>query len=288
MTDSTGDTPLVRDIRDTARWVAMYRAVESERPDAIFRDPYARRLAGARGEAIYRNMPQAYKTNWPFIARTWIFDQYVAAQVASGVRTVLNLAAGLDTRPYRMALPADLHWVEVDNAELLAEKTRVLAGERAACDVERVPMDLADGDARRALFRRVGSGPGPVMVLTEGLLPYLTDAQVAELARDLAAEPAFRSWATDLMSPALLPYLEKGWGKELRKAGAPLQFAPMTGPSWFEQFGWKPVEVRSAMHTAAHLHRLPWSLRLFALIPGGSRFHPRRPWSASCLLERVR
>lgn len=46
--------PLVRDVSDTALWVAVYRARETERPDALFRDPYARRLAGARGEQIAR------------------------------------------------------------------------------------------------------------------------------------------------------------------------------------------------------------------------------------------
>lgn len=278
--------PLIRDIRDTARWVAMYRAVESERPDAVFHDPYARRLAGARGEAIYTSMPRAYTTNWPFIARTWLFDQYVAREVAGGVRTVLNLAAGLDARPYRMALPAALRWIEVDNGELLAEKAGLLAGETPACVLERVPMDLADIAPRRALFRELAGTSGPVMVLTEGLLPYLTGDQVAGLAQELAAEPGFRAWATDLLSPALLPYIEKGWGKDLRKAGAPLQFAPQEGPAFFEPFGWKPVEVRSAMHTAAKLHRLPLALRLVTLIPGSERFNPRRPWSASCLLER--
>ena len=48
--------PIIRNVSDTARWVAFYRAMESERPDAVFRDPFARRLAGERGEAIVRTV----------------------------------------------------------------------------------------------------------------------------------------------------------------------------------------------------------------------------------------
>ena len=51
------DEPLIRDISDTARWMAVYRARESERPDAVFTDPFARRLAGERGEQIANAMP---------------------------------------------------------------------------------------------------------------------------------------------------------------------------------------------------------------------------------------
>ena len=63
------DTPLISHVSDTARWVAVYRAMESERPDAIFKDPYARRLAGERGEAIMRGMPKGKQMAWPAIGR---------------------------------------------------------------------------------------------------------------------------------------------------------------------------------------------------------------------------
>jgi O-methyltransferase involved in polyketide biosynthesis len=46
------DEPLIRDISDTARWMAVFRARETDREDAIFRDPFARALAGERGERI--------------------------------------------------------------------------------------------------------------------------------------------------------------------------------------------------------------------------------------------
>src|SRR6266513_6122600 len=94
----------IRNISDTACWVAVYRARETERPDPVFRDPFARRLAGERGEQIASSISFAEKNSWPFVARTWLIDQIISNQVKLGTDMVINLAAGLDARPYRMNL----------------------------------------------------------------------------------------------------------------------------------------------------------------------------------------
>src|SRR3954469_17468733 len=102
---------LLPNVSDTALWVAHYRAEESERPDALFRDPYAQRLAGERGRRIAEAMGATSKyTRWTLVIRTVIIDRFISEAVAGGVDTVLNLGAGLDSRPYRMALPAALRW----------------------------------------------------------------------------------------------------------------------------------------------------------------------------------
>src|SRR4029077_6576743 len=103
--------PVIRNISDTARWAAVYRARESERPDALFRDPFARRLAGERGEQIAETLHVAEHA-WSWVTRTYLFDQYITEQIQQGVDLVVNLAAGLDARPYRMALASSLRWVE--------------------------------------------------------------------------------------------------------------------------------------------------------------------------------
>jgi len=104
----TDTEPLIRNLADTARWVAVYRAQESERPDAHFRDPFARRLAGERGEQIARALPFAKQNAWSFVTRTVLVDRFITEQIEEGTDVVINLAAGLDARPYRMALPAAL------------------------------------------------------------------------------------------------------------------------------------------------------------------------------------
>src|SRR5262249_60632 len=110
MTDSS--EPLIRNISDTARWVATYRARETERVDALFRDPYARRLAGDQGEEIARAHRFTEQHSWPMVMRTYLFDEFVTTEIRAGADLVLNLAAGLDARPYRLTLPRELRWVE--------------------------------------------------------------------------------------------------------------------------------------------------------------------------------
>ncbi|MBK8267203.1 MAG: class I SAM-dependent methyltransferase [Planctomycetes bacterium] len=137
---------------DTALWAAAFRALESERADAVFRDPLARMLAGDRGMKAVREMPSGTKHSWAWVTRTWSFDRLIDRAIREGADAVINLAAGLDARPYRMDLPPALKWVEVDLPELLTYKEEVLKSETARCRLERVAMDLSNMAARRALF----------------------------------------------------------------------------------------------------------------------------------------
>jgi len=118
----------LRDISDTARWVAVYRARENERADALFRDPLARRLAGERGEEIARSLKRQDRHEWAFNTRTYVFDELLRDELANGADMVINLAAGLDARPYRLDLPPSLQWIEVDLPPLIAYKEEVLRG----------------------------------------------------------------------------------------------------------------------------------------------------------------
>jgi len=87
--------------------VAAWRARESERPDALFREPLAARLAGEHGRRIIEHLPRrTFVGGWSAVIRTCIIDDLIRSSVAEGTDTVLNLGAGLDTRPYRMDLPA--------------------------------------------------------------------------------------------------------------------------------------------------------------------------------------
>jgi methyltransferase (TIGR00027 family) len=113
---------LIHDVSDTAKWVAVFRADESARPDAIFVDPFARRLAGQQGKQIADAIEFSRKNSWAFVARTYLFDEFIMDFVNRNHGLVVNLAAGLDTRPYRLELPASLQWVEIDLPEILNYK----------------------------------------------------------------------------------------------------------------------------------------------------------------------
>ena len=275
----------VSNVSDTSRWIAAYRASESARADALFRDPYASLLAGERGQAIAALMPRQTRSGWPMIARTKLIDDLVHTAIAEGADCVLNLAAGLDTRPYRLELPASLRWIEVDLPTLIEEKQRLLADARPRCRLTRIKVDLADSGARAAVLQDVVASSRNVLVITEGLLVYLDEVQVRSLAVELFAQAAIRWWVLDLTSPALLQSLHKTMGKYL--ANAPMKFAPSNGVAYFEALGWRVAEVHSTLHAAAQFRRLPFVLRIFARFPAPD---PRNPgqwrWYGVVKLQR--
>ena len=284
---SEADDRLVRNISDTALWVAYHRAMETDRPDAHFRDPFARALAGERGERIAKAPGFGLRNAWAFTARTVLFDRLVDAAVRGGADLVVNLAAGLDTRPYRMDLPPALQWVEVDLPGILDYKERILAGAAPRCALERARVDLSDEPARRALFARLSARRRNALVLTEGLLIYLTADQVARLAADLAAQPSFHRWAVDIASPGLLKMMARQTGKAIVDAGAPFQFAPREGPDFFKPLGWTAVRVDSLLDIARTQRRLSFFMRLLAALPPPKEPKPDRPWSAVVELTRA-
>ena len=243
-------------VSDTARWVACYRALETERSDALFKDPWARRLAGERGFEILDAMPGGRQMSWPLVTRTAVMDEIILQRIRENdIDTVLDLAAGLDARPWRLPLPPALRWIDVDHADMLEYKNSILAGEKPGCRYEAIATDLADGFARRELFRLVGASSKRVLVITEGLLIYLQEAQVTNLARDLHDIPAMQLWLTDLASPGLLAMMEKNWAPRVRAGNAPFVFGPADAPAFFAALGWKEVEYRSSFFEGRRLGR---------------------------------
>lgn len=256
----------IRNVSDTAHWVAVYRAWETERRNPIFRDRFARRLAGPRGEAIVKAMPRGRAWAWPMIVRTAVMDELILRAVnRDGVRTVVNLAAGLDARPWRLDLPLKLTWLDVDLPDIQQYKRETLAGEQPQCQLEWVPADLADAGARRAVLKRVGAIPGSALVITEGLLIYLERDQVMGLATDLAATANIRWWLLDIASPGLLKMMGRTWGKHVTQS-APFRFAPEEDTAFFEPAGWKELEYRSMFDESIRLKRTMRFARFWSLV----------------------
>jgi methyltransferase (TIGR00027 family) len=284
MSDMTDSATKVRNIADTAGGVAYFRARETQRPDALFRDPYAERLAGELGSHFANTLADGNKQEWAWISRTYLFDQYLAQAIREGATLVLNLAAGLDARPYRMELPPELLWVEVDLPEIVAYKQDILARDMPKCRLERIGLDLSDVAARRTLFAELDIRATNAVVASEGLLIYFTAEEVASLARDLAAMPHARNWVIDLASPGQLRLMQRSTGKELSQAGAAFKFAPPEGVSFFAPHGWQPRDVQGMLRTAARLRRAP--VELLSLLPEPKEMSMNYPWTGVCLLGK--
>lgn len=254
----------IEHISDTAYWIAAYRARESRRPRAVFHDPLAERLADGRGEAVARYLGHSTMLDWSVTVRTAIIDDFMAEALRAGVDTVLNLGAGFDTRPYRLALPADLRWIEVDFAPVMDFKARRLVGETPRCQLERVGLDLLDKPARAAFFARVNAGARSVFVLSEGLVSYLDLAQAGSLAEELAHQSQFQYWVTDYFASAFKKFFQAGRFGRRMQAHAPVLFYPENWHAFFADHGWAVAQMRYLAEEGRRLNRPPphsWIVR---------------------------
>ena len=264
--------PLIKDVSDTSFWIAHLRAVETGRADALFRDPLAGRLAGERGAQIAAAMPMSRVIAWTVAIRTCIIDDYIYFAIGEGVDSVLNLGAGLDTRPYRMNLPASLNWIEADYPHIIDYKQKVLASESSWCRLERVKIDLADLSERRRLFAHVNAGTARMLVITEGVVPYLSIGEAASLADDLRALDHAALWVVDYLHPEMMKYRQrKGMDRAMQNAA--FKFAPANWFDFFREHGWQAKEIRYVAEEAERLGRtisLPAAIKMAMKI--GLRF----------------
>jgi methyltransferase (TIGR00027 family) len=275
----------LHNISDTALWVTYFRARETQRPDALFRDPLAERLAGQRGFHIANTLADGNKHEWAWAARTYLFDKFLLREIEAGADLVLNLAAGLDARPYRMTLPGNLQWVEVDLPQIISYKEKILVNEKPNCRLERIQLDLSLQSMRRVLFQQINRRAKNAVVMCEGLLIYLADDEVSRLASDLASESHIRSWIVDLASPGQLKLMQRTTGKQLSEVGAAFKFAPPEGPNFFLKHGWEPRETHGLLKTAAQFNRPP--VELLALLPEPAGTMGNFPWTGVCLLHKL-
>jgi methyltransferase (TIGR00027 family) len=188
-------------VSDTALMVAACRAHETALPDAFVSDPFAARLAGDRGKAILDGMPYANVLRMGLAIRTRFVDELLLEALAKHrITSVLSVGCGLDTRPWRLDLPGKLKWVEIDFADMLDYKERIMAGETPRCRRERLIADVNDPAQRRVLCDAAGTENA--LMITEGLLMYLPAATVDALAAECWQQSGIAHWISDINTTA--------------------------------------------------------------------------------------
>ncbi|MGP9819565.1 SAM-dependent methyltransferase [Salinarimonas sp. NSM] len=250
----------------TAQWTAAIRAMESERPEgALFVDPLARRLSEPDGFALIERYRGGGVKEFVTI-RTRYFDDASAAVLAArpDLRQIAIVAAGMDTRAFRLDWPADARVYEIDHEALLAEKARRLAEAGAMPRTRRVPVaaDLSQGWTPALLD--AGFDPqAPTLWLVEGLLFFLTDAQargVLETCRSLSAEGS--RLVVDMTSAALLrsPFTQ-GFLKVLEAEGNPWRFGTDEPEDFLARAGWRVEDLKEPGSPGAGADRWPYPPR---------------------------
>lgn len=192
----------------TGRWIAAARALETARPDRLFNDPWAALLAGESGNAVL----EASDYN-PFLpVRTRYFDDLIIGSVRKDSQIVL-LGAGLDTRAFRLPLPASCTVFEIDYAEAFTEKEAVLRTAPARCERRCVHTDLS-GPWTQVLLNTGFDRCTPTVWVAEGLFFYLTAADAGSLVCAAAALSAGGStFLADIFGTGLLALAGMGIGR---------------------------------------------------------------------------
>jgi methyltransferase (TIGR00027 family) len=250
-------------VAQTARWTAAARARESRRPDRLFDDPLSELLAGEDGERLLRHFhtSRAADEGNPFLPiRTRWFDDFLAQGWADGIRQVVGIGAGLDTRSFRLSWPEDIQVFEVDQESVLAYKEKILAkaGAESRCGRRTVGAEL--GDDWGAKLLDAGFDPSVRTAwFGEGVLFYLPEPlarRTLETAAGLSA-PGSRI-AVDLIGTGIyrFPYMRE-FMRRLEAAGSPWQSATDTPGDFVAETGWRPLVVTEAGRPDANYGRWP-------------------------------
>lgn len=237
----------------TARWTAAARARESARADALLIDPWAEGLAGEVGMAWMAGRPP--DSTLPIVLRTRYFDDYLQQVAAEGVRQFVLLAAGLDTRAYRLNWPKTTTIYEVDQAAVTAYKEAALAKVGAAprCDRRIVGADLTE-PWRAKLLEAGFAEAQPACFLLEGFLFYLPSAELERILDEVAtwAAPGSRIGCDVVNSPMLTSSYTKPWLDMQAAAGAPWLGTLDDPPGFLGARGWDVRLTQAGQPDANH------------------------------------
>jgi len=256
-------------VSDTALMVAACRALESESPDGFVRDPFAARLAGERGMAILRGLARPEWMRFGVGVRSRFLDELLLEALASEpVATVVSVGCGLDTRPWRLELPPELRWIEVDFADMLDYKDALMSGERPRCRLERLTADLNDAAQRQTIYTAVGSAPA--LMITEGLLMYLPAATVEALAAEVWQQSGIAHWISDVTTSAFAKAINMAADQSVRNVQASDFLHGELILEVVKRHGWVTAARRS------YITDMAFAMERIALLMGG-RTQPEGP-----------
>jgi methyltransferase (TIGR00027 family) len=225
---------IVSGVGVTALGAAGMRAMEGHHPEPLVRDPYGAAFVEAAADQLPGRIPvtpeeAAADPDFPWFGvgnyvavRSRFFDDFFAAAAGAGLQQAVILAAGLDTRAFRLRWMPGTTVYEVDAPMVLAFKDAVLAGQGAVghCDRRTVTADLRT-DWPTAV-REAGFNPSePTAWLAEGLFPYLGDEAMASLLGHVhkLSAPGSRITADHMPACASCSSLPANWASAARGSG---------------------------------------------------------------------
>ena len=279
---------VIKHVSDTAFWIAAFRAEETDKPAPLFKDPFAKKLAQEKGFRIAKSMGNVARMRWQVSVRTRLIDELILRAISQGVDVILNLGTGLDTRPYRLDLPHSLHWVEADFAGIIDYKSEMLKDDTPRCNLSRVAVDLTQDHLREKLLQDVSKKGRSVLVLTEGVIPYLSVEQGASLADALHRQENFHFWILDYTGKFFEQLYKQG--KMKLENNEPFLFFPENWEKFFEEHHWKVSDMRYMFAEGLRLGRpapTPLLYKIFGIFVPKSTKEKFFKLSGYALMERA-
>jgi methyltransferase (TIGR00027 family) len=285
MARSEGDTwDLAKSVGATATMVAAARAAATKRPQPVINDPFAEPLVRAVGIEAFNRLASGEldldaddagvafpRMTDTFAARARFYDDYFAQVTDGGIRQVVIVAAGLDSRAYRLSWPAGTTVYEIDQPEVIEFKTSTLSkiGATPTTEYRTVGIDLREDWP--AALQAAGFDPArPTAWLAEGVLigflPPEAEVRLLDNIISLSA-PGSRLAAdygsvtdTSTESQQQAQQMTDGW----RRHGLDLDIADLSYPgehtdvaAHLQARGWNVLRFRLAeLFTAAGLAEL--------------------------------
>jgi methyltransferase (TIGR00027 family) len=248
------ESDIETNLASTACWTASVRALESARPDRLIDDPWAAALAGEEGQRwLAQRSPESVL---PIVLRTRYFDDFLQRITEeNALRQIVLMAAGLDTRAFRLTWPAGTRLFELDRIGMLAAKDGVLqvAGAMAACDRHIIPVDLTGPWQERLVAS--GFDPGqPSAWLLEGFLFYLPSESILRLLDELNLLATPGSWlGFDVINSAMLTSpLTRRWIEMQASSGAPWIGVLDDPQTFLTERGWQASLTQAGQTDANH------------------------------------
>jgi methyltransferase (TIGR00027 family) len=264
-------------VGSTALFVAAARALEAQKPEPVAVDPFAEifcrgvggqwadLLDGAAPEHPLKSEFGADFVNFQGV-RTKYFDTYFVRAAAAGIRQIVLLAAGLDSRAYRLDWPAETVVFELDQPRVLEFKRDALAGCRPTAQRREVAVDLRD-DWPRALLERGFDPASPSAWIVEGLLIYLPASAQVQLFTGIDALSAPGSHAALEEAVPMDAAVFAAKQAEEREAGTTAHGGPFfqlvyneqhePAAKWFGARGWRAEATPLPDYLRAHGRPVP-------------------------------
>jgi methyltransferase (TIGR00027 family) len=242
------------DLGTTARWTAAIRAKETERQDALIKDPWAAALAGKEGMAWIEERTE--ESVLPILLRTRYFDDFLQRIAAENdLRQIVLMAAGMDTRAYRLSWPENTRLYELDQPAVLQTKGEILRAVDAVPSCERVSIEVDLSGPWEEKLIQVGFVPEELSGwLLEGFLFYLPTSALSPIFDTINHLTSIGSWmGFDIVNSITLTHpLTRHWVEMQAKSGAPW-LGTMDDPiGYLAGLGWSASLTQAGQEDAHH------------------------------------